>query len=328
VARALDARGDEAGALTVLGPVLAAGTSAAAFALAGDAHERRGERVAARRAYERALSLDLDHPGVGERLAALRDPSHDEPAPGATLATDGATLGRYRIERQVGRGGAGTVFAARDELLGRHVALKVYHRRGPIERVRLATEAKTAAALAHPGVVRVFDLSPELFAIAMELLPSGSVKDLIARHDLDPRGALELMRGITELLRFVHGQGIVHRDLKPSNFLLRASGQVVLTDFGLALPEEALPQRPGEGSMGYMPKEQREGGAADQRSDVHALGVSFREMWPEDVPMPGRLAALIDACMVDAPDARPSLADLVAELERLTAPALTEDHPT
>jgi serine/threonine-protein kinase len=338
VARALDARGDEAGALATLEPLLARGTSAAAFALAGDAHERRGERVAARRAYERALSIDVDRPGIRERLAALADEPEIALHAGATLTTEGATAERYRIERQVGRGGAGAVFAAYDVSLGRRVALKIYHQRGPVERARLESEAKTAAALAHPGVVRVFDLSPALCALAMEWLPGGSVDARIARGEvgvgpgasapLEPRHALSLMRSAAEAVAFVHARGVVHRDLKPSNFLLRPSGRVVLTDFGLALPEGATPPRPGEGSVGYMPREQREGRAADARSDVYALGVSFRAMWPFEEPLPGRLSSLVERCLDEAPEARPPLAELLSELESVTGPSLAEDPPS
>ncbi len=323
-ARALDRRGDGADALDVLDALLGPDGVADAHALAGEIHERRGDPTAAARCYERALALDVAQVGVRDRLAALRPRAADSGAIGGTVATEGATAGRYRIERQVGRGGAGTVFAARDAELGRRVAVKIYHRRGAFERSRIVAEARTAAALAHPGVVRVFDLDLGLFAIAMEWLPNGSVKDRLADATLGPHERIGLMRSVTGIVAFLHARGLVHRDLKPSNFLIREDGRPVLTDFGLSLPEGARPSRPGEGSMGYMPREQREGAPADRRSDIHALGVSFREIWPATLPMPPTLGELLGAAASDHPEERPSLAALDGAL----LAALAEDPPS
>ncbi len=324
-ARAYDQRGDADAALSVLAPALAKDAAFVEHALAGEIHERRGEHAEAVRAYERALSLDVTNAGVRDRLAALRPADREAPqASLGTLATEGATAGRYRIERQIGRGGAGTVFAARDVELGRRVAVKLYHRRGPAERARILAEARTAASLEHPGVVRVFDLDLDLFAVALEWLPGGSVKERLERGRLGRAEALVTMHGVTRAVAFVHAHGLVHRDLKPSNFLLRDDGRPVLTDFGLCLERGAPPARPGEGSMGYMPREQREGAPADPRSDVHALGVSFREMWPAAEPLPEPLDTLLRAATADRPDARPALSAIEAAL----GAALAEDPPS
>lgn len=323
-ARALDLQGDGATALELVGPLLGPEGVAEALALAGEIHERRGDSAAASQAYERALALDVKQDAVRDRLAALRPRAREPLDVGGTLATEGAASGRYRIERQVGRGGAGTVFAARDAELGRRVAMKIYHRRGATERARIVAEARTAAAFSYPGVVRVFDLDLGLFAIAMEWLPGGSVKDQLAQRALAPIEAMRLMQAVTEAVAFVHARGIVHRDLKPSNFLLREDGRPVLTDFGLSLPEGSRSSRPGEGSLGYMPREQREGAPADRRSDIHALGASLREMWPADISMPRSLDELLRAASSDSPSARPS----VEAMGRALSAALADDPPS
>ncbi len=312
-------RGDDALADVLLAPVLArTDVTTPALELAGEVAERRGDADAALAFYERALARDIDRPRTRERAARLREGRGPRGAlEGATLLADGALArGRYRVLRELGRGGAGTVFAVRDLRTERVVALKLYHGRGPLERARLRGEARVAAALGHPGVVRVFDLDESLLAITMEHVEAGSVRDALRRGPVPFARAQRWFESACDTLAVVHDAGIVHRDLKPSNWLVRADDSVVLTDFGLARRiGERGGEGAGEGTLVYMPPEQREAVAADPAADVHALGATLRELIAhasDDVPT--ELSALAEACTATRPEARPSLAELRSAL--------------
>ncbi len=316
VAQTLSERGDDEAALAVLEPLLAAtDPPLSGLALAGEIAERRGALEDARSFYERVLAADVAYPRVRERarrLAERLDPERE--LTGATVAVEGALArGRYRIERELGRGGAGTVLAAVDLRLQRRVALKLYHRRGPLERERLRSEARTPAGLEHPGVIRVFDVDLELGALAMEWVEGGSVRRALGSGRV-PRSRVERwLRTALEAVAFVHEQGFVHLDLKPSNFLLRPGDRVVLTDFGLASPIGATPasrQGAGEGTLKYMPPEQRRGEPAQPSADVHAFGVSLAELIEVCDESPARWVELAGACVRTDPKARPTVAAL------------------
>ncbi len=320
VAEVLSARGDDQAALQQIAARLRERVpSLAVLMLAAEIKERLGEREEAMGLYQKILARDLDYPRAKERLARLRE-EHSAPTQelsGQTIATDGAlTRGRFRIERELGRGGAGTVFAAMDLPVSRRVALKVYHRRGPIERERLLVEARVPAKIEHPGVVRIFDLDEGLGAIAMEWVRGGSVKAELARETVTPARVDRWVKTLVDVLAYVHASGYVHRDIKPSNLLLRETDRVVLTDFGLALPVGAAPPRRaggGEGTLQYMPKEQRHGAPAHPAQDVHALGITLVEIFAGlSTGVPASVQGVVDACRADDPAARPSLGEIRA----------------
>ncbi|MFN9810714.1 MAG: serine/threonine-protein kinase [Deltaproteobacteria bacterium] len=328
LARALDARGDDEAVEALLSrmPESTSGPGVTpapepllleAWARRAEVAERRNDRAAARALWERVLARDVSYPRARERLARLRG----DTAPralgdaGATVMAEGAlTRGRYRVVRELGRGGAGTVFLARDVALDREVALKVYHRRGRVDRERWLHEARTPAVLEHPGVVRVLDVDEPLLAIAMEVT-EGSVKEAV-RGRVPLERVLGWARSLVDTVGWLHGRGLVHRDLKPSNMLLRR-GRIVLTDFGLAA---ALGTNGaaggGEGTSGYMPVEQRRGEPASAAMDVHALGVSIDEMLGACDPAEladadlAALRAVLGATRATAPTARPKLDDV------------------
>jgi serine/threonine-protein kinase len=231
--------------------------------------------------------------------------------------------GRYRVLSELGRGGAGTVFLVEDVSLGRRCALKVYHRRGRGERVRLMSEARSAARFEHLGVVRVFDVDETLGAIAMELLP-GSIRAEHRRGGLAAARVASWLRSVAEVLEHIHAAGVVHRDLKPSNLLLRGDDRVVLTDFGLACEVGAVPSaaEAGEGTLAYMPLEQRAGAAASPSMDLHALGVAARELLAAVAgPLPAQLLALAADCERARPEDRPTAAEVRAALDSFPRPA-------
>ncbi|HVY46835.1 MAG TPA: protein kinase, partial [Minicystis sp.] len=161
------------------------------------------------------------------------------------------------------------VYEAEDEILGRRIAFKVYHRRGS-DRAPLEREVRLAARLAGPGIVRVFDADPGEGWVALEWIARGSIRDRLRAGDVEPLApATRWARALALALARVHAAGYVHADLKPANVLLRAPGEPVLGDFGIA-------RRIGEagegGSPGYVSPERLAGRASDPRDDVYAFG--------------------------------------------------------
>lgn len=330
IAEMLASRGDDEGAYAMLSPFVDRSDVALDLVmLMAEIRERRGDVEGALVLYERVVGRDLDYPRARARVRRLREGRSRERDLGATLMADGALArGRYRVSRELGRGGAGTVFLAEDETLGRPVALKVYHRRGRAERERLLIEARMPARFEHPGIVRIFDLDDALAAIAMECVSGGSVRAEMRKVDLPPSRVLRWFATAAAALEHVHARGIVHRDIKPSNMLLRADDRVVLTDFGLA---HALSDGDGDaeagagGTLAYMPPEQRAGAPAAPSMDIYAFGASLMEVLEVtafDEPTRGMdtaLSALARECMREAPSDRPNAPKLTRALVPLVA---------
>lgn len=328
VAEVLSERGDDRGARQLLVDLVEGQAPLPALMLAAEIDERLGEDASALALYERVLAHDLDFPRARVRADRLRaKKGHRSNMAGATIATEGAlTRGRYQVEKELGRGGAGTVFAARDLAIERRVALKVYHRRGRVERERLLAEARTPAQIEHPGVVRIFDLDERLGAIAMEWVQGGSVRRELGRGTMPLARVGRWLETTLEALAFVHSRGFIHRDLKPSNFLIRPDDRVVLTDFGLAMPLGGTPRSVGglgEGTLRYMPPEQRSGAPAEPSADVYAFGVAMLEMLAVADRSVDPLTELAAACNRKAPETRPTVAALQASLSTELAEALS-----
>lgn len=310
-------RAQDGEALAVLAPLLRdADYSVHAAQLSAEIHERAGRDAEARLLYEGILARDVSHARAAVRLERLGQRGQASTG-GATLVAEGAMArGRYRVEQELGRGGAGTVFLARDTRLDRLVALKVYHRRGRAEWERLMVEARTPAQIEHPLVCRVLDLEESLFGLALEYLPAGSVRAILDRGGYDVPRALRLMASAAEGLVAVHAAGFVHRDIKPSNLLLRRDGRVVLTDFGIALPKGKAPTSPmAEGTLQYMPPEQKASAPADPAADVFALGRAANELLAAaSGTVPPALASLLGAATREVPRQRPSMQELASAL--------------
>jgi Tol biopolymer transport system component len=217
------------------------------------------------------------------------------PAPEQVLAGSRALpsrIGRFKIERELGVGGMGIVYAAVDERLGRHVALKVLqpdalpdHER----RKRLLWDARAASALTHPNIVTVYETgdSDGVDYVAMELVPGRTLADALHSEPWPVSRVLAVATQIAAALEAAHAQGIVHRDLKPSNVILTSSGVAKLVDFGLAKSVRGLDG--GEaapttiegrlaGTVAYMSPEQAEGTDLDFRSDIFSFGSLLYEM--------------------------------------------------
>ena len=201
-----------------------------------------------------------------------------------------ARIGRYAIERKLGEGGMGVVYAARDDRLERTIALKTLSALANDEtaRQRLWREARAAASVNHPNVCQIYEVGEDggrLF-IAMELLEGEALAERLRRGPLSTSEAVPIGLGMLAALSALHARGIVHRDLKPSNVFLTAHG-VKLLDFGLARPELDGSLSPAAGLtrtgivMGtprYMAPEQVTGEAVDTRSDLFAAGAILFEM--------------------------------------------------
>ncbi|MFE2874606.1 serine/threonine-protein kinase [Streptomyces roseus] len=200
--------------------------------------------------------------------------SHDGPGSSIVIA------GRYRLEKRLGRGGMGTVWQARDELLGRPVAVKELHVDGGAETKGALREARTVAQVRHPHVVVVHDVvehdgRPH---IVMELVEGGSLADRLgAEGPLGPAETARTGLALLRALRAAHARGVLHRDVKPANVLLEAdTGRVVLTDFGIASVAGATTvSETGAfvGSPEYTSPERMQGAAAGPESDLWSLGV-------------------------------------------------------
>jgi hypothetical protein len=239
----------------------------------------------------------------------------------------GALLGdRYRLERRIASGGMATVWLAHDEELRRRVAIKVLSdvlAEDPAYTERFRREARVAAGLSNPNLVRIFDYSArsERPYIAMEYVEGGTLADRIAEGKADDLDTGRLARELLGALGTIHAAGVIHRDVKPSNVLLDRDGAVRLTDFGIARPENATDLTgTGQvlGTLKYMAPEVLAGNPATERSDLYSTGVLLGEsLGPASSP---ELVALVDRLTADDPSERPASAEeAVAVLE--TAPS-------
>jgi serine/threonine-protein kinase len=314
------ARGDGSLASRVLVPLVTEGNAAALPALVrlADLASQRGDSPEQVRLYDEILAIDVGFPGVRERLARLRAPAKAGEA-GATLIAPEATrlgAGRFELISELGRGGAGAVFVARDSKTKRVVALKLYHPGSRGDRnARLRTEAQVACANGSRHVVKIFDLLDDIGAITMEHCAAPTLRRMISRGEGGVGQRRAWARGVAHALAVTHSNGWVHRDLKPGNVLQRADGSAVLTDFGLAAKVGSSVE-PAEGTAGYTPPEARTTRIADPRADVFAFGALVRELAAGRDPSLESIAA---KCTAADPSQRPrDGAALLAAIDALS----------
>lgn len=245
------------------------------------------------------------------------------------LLPPGTRLGKYAIERLLGRGGFGAVYLSTHPTLRVPVAVKVLRTLGtPAARDAFRNEARMAAQLNDPAIVRVWDFDEDDHRrpyLVMEFVDGSTFGDLLRRSGRCPiPAALAVVRTAAQALKAAARLGIVHKDIKPANILIARDGAVKLTDFGVAAVQDQalrthlsirLPsERLVSGTIEYMPPEQAQGGEVDIRSDIYALGVTFYQAVTGRLPFAGGNAArILVKQMLETP--RPP-ADCVPEISR------------
>jgi len=222
----------------------------------------------------------------------------------------GETVGKYQILANLGSGGFGTVFLARDTWIDKKVAIKVPHRQSG-DSDELLQEPRLLAALDHPNIVGILTAErvDGVFFIVMEFVPGETLETIIAREGaLDLSRALDYTCQICNAVDHAHRQGVLHRDLRPSNVLVAERGMVKVADFGTSrFLEIAAHGTTVIGSPPYMAPEQFHGKAVFA-SDVYSLGVTMYQMLtgtlPYDTPSPADLDRLMRGELVTGPRLR------------------------
>jgi hypothetical protein len=241
-----------------------------------------------------APALTLTSP-VPRPAAAANKAAGERPAALPVAASE--RLGRYQLEREIGRGAMGIVYLGRDTAINRMVAIKAIPLAAEFSdaelieaRSRFFREAETAGRLNHPNIVTIYDVGEErgLAYIAMEYLKGKHLSEY-ARSDklLEPRKVLEVIGRTAEALGFAHKQQVVHRDIKPANLMYDASTDILkITDFGIARLSGAGSTRTGIvlGTPSFMSPEQLEGRTVTGHSDLFSLGVSLFQLLTGQLP--------------------------------------------
>src|ERR1700720_3289715 len=260
----------------------------------------------------------------------------------------GELIGHYRIESLIGVGGMGEVYLARDERLGRKVALKLLPKRLTADETQLSrfkTEARSASALNHPNILTVYEIGAEgnRQFIATEFIEGMTLRALLARGRMNPHAALEIAVQVASALAAAHETGVVHRDVKPENIMLRPDGYAKVLDFGIAKLTEQSPAsdhydlgttavlqtQPGLvlGTGHYMSPEQARGQTVDARSDIWSLGVVLYEMVGGIPPFTGETPSDCVASILktELPPLSGVLSDVPLKLESILQKALRKN---
>ena len=224
---------------------------------------------------------------------------------------------RYEIEKLIGEGGMANVYLARDTILDRRVAVKVL--RGDLagdEKFvrRFQREALSASSLSHPNIVEIYDVGEDEgnFYIVMEYIEGKTLKQLIKKRGvLSLSETMDIMLQLLDALASAHDSYIIHRDIKPQNIMIKDSGLVKITDFGIAVAlnsTELTQTNSVMGSVHYLPPEQASGKGSTIRSDIYSLGILMFEMLTGKVPFNGDSA--VEIALKHMKDPLPSVREI------------------
>jgi serine/threonine protein kinase len=329
----------------------------------GSQLEQRGRAPQATAVYRHLARFDNTYRDVAVRLRRLMDAERAKPkaaapapaaAPAAAAAPTGSLianapaaaaaetqrLGRYQLEREIGRGAMGIVYLGRDTAINRMVAIKAIPLASEFSdaelveaRARFFREAETAGRLNHPNIVTIYDVGEErgLAYIAMEYLKGRHLSEYAKSDNLmEPRKVLEIIARTAEALGFAHKQQVVHRDIKPANLMYDPASDVLkITDFGIARLSGAGSTRTGIvlGTPSFMSPEQLEGRNVTGHSDLFSLGVSLFQLLTGQLPftadsMTGLMQQIAEA---PHPPLRAFRPDLPACVETLIDRALAKN---
>ena len=264
----------------------------------------------------------------------------EQRVPGADQI-DAVYVGKYRILREVGRGGMGVVYGALDEALGREVALKspLADDASDSDRRRILQEAQTASRVSHPHVVPVYEVFEQDGRpwLAMEFINGPTLRETLAKGRLPLEEVLLTGEQMADALAAAHGRGVLHRDVKPGNIMMAARGDARLTDFGLARPmpgpgspttHQSVSQMQHDiaGTLGYISPEQILGRALEPSSDIFSLGAVLYEAATGRRAFSGATSGeLFDATLHATPPAMGELSrEAPGELQRIVFKALAK----
>lgn len=314
--------------------------------------ERKHQLEKAQAVYEHMAGHHPNHKDLRERLtrvkASLIAPTMGKPDGGSddtwipsNEALEKPMLGRYQLERELGRGAMGVVYRGKDTRIGRVVAIKTMALAQEFEgdeledaRQRFFREAETAGCLLHPNIVTIFDAGEEhgLAYIAMAFLTG---KDLVgytqATHLLPMETVISIAARVAEALAYAHNLNVVHRDIKPANIMYEPDTDIVkVTDFGIARITDASRTRTGIvlGTPSFMSPEQITGKKVDGRSDLYSLGVMIYQLLSGTLPF--RAASMAELMFKianePAPDVRTVNPRVPEALAQVVAKALAKHH--
>ena len=251
----------------------------------------------------------------------------DAIATAADIPTPGQLIGRYRLKREIGSGGAGIVFLAEraDDQFHQNVAIKVIRGVATGDAVRqLRHERQILAGFEHPGIARLFDGGETERGqpyLVMEWIEGAPITDAVAKRNLDLRERLRLVREVALAVHYAHQRLVIHRDIKPGNVMLREDGRPVLLDFGIAKLLDAKAAATAHMTQpwftpAYASPEQRRGATASTATDVYALGLLMYELLVDQRPLVGADGSLAAPSTVAPAHRR---ATIRGDLDRIVA---------
>ncbi|GAA2031872.1 Stk1 family PASTA domain-containing Ser/Thr kinase [Agromyces tropicus] len=255
--------------------------------------------------------------------------------------------GRYRVGALIGRGGMSDVHVGTDSRLGRQVAIKLLKPQlatDPTFRMRFRQEAQSAARMAHPTIVRVFDAGEETVVdnagqevqlpfIIMEYVDGRLLKDIIHEGPLEPAAAARVIDGVLTALEYSHRAGVVHRDIKPGNIMITTGGQVKVMDFGIARAVSDSATTVAQttailGTASYFSPEQAKGETVDARTDLYSTGVVLFELLTGRPPFRGDTPVAVAYQHVSERPVKPSVINpkVSPALDAVVMHALAKDR--